>query len=325
MIRTLRITSVVAGLLAVGLLAFFSVSGVRGDQEVDRLLKSPTVIEQFAQDKGKPSAAGANPMSRLVEVARDFANVINPPPPLAPVGTGPTGNLARGESIRPPQVSAKFKLLATSYSALDPNLSMALIDLPAGERRQFWVRMGQSVERETWRILQIKDGAMVYGDGQQTQEIAVEPRLAQVSLVDTGEPKPSPVSGMAGPSKAMDMPMPPPGGPGPSNPVPARARLPRRPVGQNAVAGVRPPPAERNIQEIEKITERLRTLGKDVNDKALAPDQEKRRQETVKVLASRLQAARMSQQEANSLGDLGRQLDQVQVGADVNTEANDPQ
>jgi hypothetical protein len=325
MIRTLRITSVVAGLLAAGLLAFFSVSGVRGDQEVDRLLKSPTVIEQFAQDKGKPSAAGANPMSRLVEVARDFANVINPPAPPATVGTGPTGNLARGEPIRPPQVSAKFKLLATSYSAVDPNLSMALIDLPAGERRQFWVRMGQSVERETWKILQIKDGAMVYGEGQQTQEIAVEPRLAQVSLVDTGEPKPAPVSGMAGPSKAMDMPMPPPGGPGPSNPATARARLPRRPAGQNAVAGVRPPPAERNIQEIEKITERLRTLGKDVNDKALPPDQEKIRQETVKVLSSRLQAARMSQQEANSLGDLGRQLDHVQADANTNTESNDPQ
>ena len=323
MIRTLRITSVVAGLLAVGLLALFSVSGVKGDQEVERLLKSPTVLEQYAQDRSKPSAAGPNPMSRLVEVARDFANVINPPPPPAPVGTGPTGNLARGEPIRPPQVSAKFRLLATSYSAVDPNLSMALIDLPAGERRQFWVKMGQSVERETWKILQIKDGAMIYGDGQQSQEIVVEARPARVSLLDTGEPKPAIASGMPGPSKVTETP-PPPSSPGPMNPATARARLlSRRSAGQNAGVGARPPTVERNMQEIERITDRLRTLGKDVNDKALSPDQEKMRQETVKILASRLQAARMSQQEANSLGDLGRQLDQVQ--ADANMDANEPQ
>ena len=58
MIRTLRITSVVAGLLAVGVLAFFSVSRVKGDPEVERLLQSPTVIELAAKDKGKSGTNG---------------------------------------------------------------------------------------------------------------------------------------------------------------------------------------------------------------------------------------------------------------------------
>jgi hypothetical protein len=87
----------------------------------------------------------------------------------------------------------------------------------------------------------------------------------------------------------------------------------------------RPPNLERNIQALEKYKDRLRTLGKDVNDRALSPEMEVRREAIEKMLTSGLQAARMSEQEANSLGDLGRQLDHVQVQPDANMNVNDPQ
>jgi hypothetical protein len=323
MIRTLRITSVVAGLLAVGLLAFFSVSRVKGDPEVERLLQSPTVIEVAAKDKGKPGPTGTD---FLVKYAADFATQINPPPP--PPSPGSSGGLNDNGPITPtlPKVSGKFRLLATSFNVVDPNLSLAFVEMPTVDRKQSWVRIGQYLERPEWTVQAIKDGAILYGDGQQNQEITVEERPIRISLLDNGGPRPTnaPITTATGPATATAMPSTP-VRPALSDQATARARAARRSVGQNAGVATRPPNLERNIEALEKYKERLRTLGKDVNDKALSPEMEMRREALEKMLTSGLQTARMSQQEANSLGDLGRQLDHVQVQPDTDMEPNNPQ
>jgi len=322
MIRTLRITSVVAGLLAVGLLVFFSIYGVKGDREVERLVGLPSVIEQFKADRGRPAATYASPMSRLAQNAEAFAYVINPPPPTKPA-TPVTGadSLA---AIRPSKVSGKFRLIATSFNAADPNLSLAFVEMPTVERRQIWARVGNSIEH--WKILEIKDGAIVYGEGQQTQEIAVEERPARISLLDNGEPRPAPVSRTASASTVTEAPSQPPGSGAPAQ---ARGRLSMRPalrpgVIQNGGVVVRPPSGERDMQKLQKIADQLRTLrNKDANDGAFSPEEEKARRDAMEKLVSHVQAVRMSQQEANSLGELGKQLDNVKVQADADT--NNPQ
>ena len=305
MIRTLRVTSVVAGLLAVGLLAFFSVYGVKGDQEVDRMVTAPTVIEQL---KDKPAASTrASPTSVLDDLAKAFARTVNPP--------RQTGSDPNGGPIPPrpqlPKPSAKFRLIATSYNPADPNLSLAFIDLSTADRRQFWARVGHSIEH--YKIMEIRDGSILYGDGQRTQEIAVEERPARVSLLETGEPRPTqdPASTAGGttagaPTPSVKSPM--------ARPATLRnGRLPYR-ASLGDTGAIRPQ-SEKDIQAVERMVENLRS--RDANEGPLSQEQQKVRQEAMEKLVSYIQAARMSQQEANSLGDLGRQLDGTRVRADV--------
>ena len=78
MIKTLRITSIVAAILAGVFFVFPVVYGVRSDEKVDVFLKSPGVREKFenAADKAKTSESRVSP---LVEQAEAFALYLNPP------------------------------------------------------------------------------------------------------------------------------------------------------------------------------------------------------------------------------------------------------
>jgi hypothetical protein len=303
MIRTLRITSIVAGLLAVGLLAVFSVVGVRADPELEKLLKSPSVVEQYLRNKDKPLSASMVSSSRLDELARGFARMINPPPSSQPADAagGKTGPQNPRSAM--PRVSGKFKLLATSFSAGDPTLSRAYIELPTVDQKRSWVRIGQSIEREGWTIQSIKDGAIVYGDGQQNQEIAVEERPARISLLDTGEPRAPRVStaSTATAAKGTDVaPVQPPAGASPG--AVARARMARRPTAGAAANPIsRPVNAEQNVRDLEKLANELRNLRTDANDNALPPDKEKLKQQAMEALVARLQATKAAQAEANSV------------------------
>ena len=54
MIKTLRITTIIAAFLAVGLLAFPVVYGYRGDEEIEKFLKSPGGSRVAARSAGPP-------------------------------------------------------------------------------------------------------------------------------------------------------------------------------------------------------------------------------------------------------------------------------
>jgi hypothetical protein len=166
MIKTLRITSIIAVVLAV----FFvlpAVFGVRGDEQREQFLNSAGVIEKFKESKGDKVGDRGQEISPLVKQAEAFALYLSPPPPPQPIVSAPS----RFQS--PPQpkaTSPKFKLVGTSYYALHPELSLALIDEPG--KGLHWVRQFGKVGHLI--IEQVKDGLVVVRDGQSTFELVAE-------------------------------------------------------------------------------------------------------------------------------------------------------
>ncbi len=142
MIKTLRITSIIAVALAVVFFVFPAVFGVRSDEQLEQFLNSAGVIEKFSKAKGKESTKSESQISPLVKQAEAFALYLNPPKPKkAP----PTRRTDRPSIIpRPPApVSPKFKLIGTSHYASHPELSLALIDEVGKGLR--WVRQSSKL------------------------------------------------------------------------------------------------------------------------------------------------------------------------------------
>ncbi len=195
MIKTLRITSFVAVILAVVFFVFPVIFGVRGDEQVEQFLSSPGVIEKFSKAKGDKDRRSESQISPLIKEAQAFALYLNPPP--KEIKTRPIRKTPTTPSIPKPQgpVSAKFTLKGTSYYALHPELSLALIDEPGKGSR--WVRQSSKVSHLI--IEQIKDGLVVVRDGERTFELEPK-RREERSLVIKGSS-----SGQTG-SKSTPMP-----------------------------------------------------------------------------------------------------------------------
>jgi hypothetical protein len=169
MIKTLRITSIIAAALAVVFFVFPAIFGVRSDEQTEQFLNSAGMIEKFNKAKGKNSAKDEGQISPLVKQAEAFALYLNPPKPKkAP----PTRRTDRPSIIpRPPApVSPKFKLIGTSHYASHPESSLALIDEVGKGLR--WVR--QSSKLGHLIIEQVKDGLVVVRDGRRTFELVAE-------------------------------------------------------------------------------------------------------------------------------------------------------
>lgn len=181
MIKTLRITTIIAAFLAVGLLAFPVVYGYRGDEEIEKFLKSPGAIERFNKAKGAKSKTG-NQVSPLVRQAVAFSMIINPPPVPIPTrrkGVAPPVTPKEITKIEPPRVvTTKFKLVGTSYYASRPELSLAYIDEPG--KGLYWVRQGEKVAHLL--IDEVKDGSLIVKDREKTFTLVPE-RAPKKSLI----------------------------------------------------------------------------------------------------------------------------------------------
>ena len=169
MIKTLRITSIMAVILAAAFLVFSAVFGVRSDEQVEEFLHSAGAIEEFNKAKGEKSAKSESQVSPLVKQAGDFALYLNPPPKPKPKRPA---RESRKPSVtpKPKAVSAKFTLKGTSYYPLHPELSLALINEPGKDQR--WVRQSGRVGHLI--IEQVRDGLVVVRDGQRTFELVAE-------------------------------------------------------------------------------------------------------------------------------------------------------
>ena len=187
MIKTLRITSIIAAVLAAGLFVFPAIFGFRSDKEVEEFLNLPSVVEKFRQAKGDRYKGGEGEISPLVKYAQAFGLYLDPPRPLKTKKTAKRSKTPSGPDPPPPPpppVSVKFKVIATSFSASRPELSLALIDAPGKGRH--WVRQGSVVSHLA--IEQIKDGLVVVSGAKGTFEIPAEARPRQRSLLAGSSP-----------------------------------------------------------------------------------------------------------------------------------------
>ena len=182
MIKTLRITSIIAAVLAAGFIVFPMIFGFRSDEDIERFLNSPSVIDRYRQAKGGKAQPDVE-TSPLVAQAMKFAGYINPPKPervaRPPAVKGPTGTKPPPPAPVPETTTAKFTVVATSYYESRPDMSLVLINQPGAGLR--WIREGAEVMHLT--IERIKEGAILVKGGQGVFELAV-PKVREVNLLE---------------------------------------------------------------------------------------------------------------------------------------------
>jgi hypothetical protein len=174
MIKTLRITSVVAAILAGIFFVFPVVYGVRSDKHVDEFLKLPSVKEKFENAADNKAKAVESRTSPLVEQAEAFASYLNP---LKPAVQKPSMT-ARTTIDSKLSVTPKFRVFATSVCATNPQLSLALIDEPGKGR--YWVRQSDKVGHLL--VDQVKDGFVVIKGSEQTFQLKLEEKSETAPL-----------------------------------------------------------------------------------------------------------------------------------------------
>jgi hypothetical protein len=309
MIKTLRITSVIAAILAAGFIVFPMIFGFRSDEDIERFLNSPSVIDRYRQARGGKPQPGVE-TSPLVAQAMKFAGYINPPksaPVVRQPGVrGPTGTPPPPPkpeiTTAPPEphiTTAKFNVVVTSYHESQPDMSVALIDQPGAGRR--WVREGAEVMHLT--IEKIKEGAIMVKGGQGVFELAV-PKVREVNLLDDGSPSASagsvPASVPASIAALHTL----------EAPTDTRAAD----VGGRITQPVPPGVSEEERARAEKLFAELETMAIQRDPAAGGPGSQSKvstRQGARGAPGSAPEATRIGDEEAEKLDDLGQELKKV--------------
>ena len=310
MTKTLQITGITATVLVGVLLIIPAIWGGPKDKESEEFLNSASVIDNFNQNKGEKKAKGDSQVSPLVKQAQAFALYLNPPPkPAPPPSAAPTAPAA---VPKPEIVSAKFELVGTSYYALHPEMSMALIDEPGKGLR--WVRQSGSVGHLI--IEQIKDRVVVVRDGQRTFELAAK-RPEQRSLVknapksvSAGETAPKPVLPVSDKTGIVAM-----------NIKPAQPVI--QPPPQLIASSQPNSPPQPIIEEPPPSNEEIELMNKFIKNMPSGEESGKSEEEIAASLGkfvSELQAGRVSAKEANQLSRLGKELKNVPKVSDANSQ-----
>jgi hypothetical protein len=145
MVKTLRITSVIVVLLAIGIFALPVIYGVKTDENIENFLNGPDLIEVFNATSGNRTTTPANQVHPLVSQAEIFKNIIDPPKQIRkePIKNIKTArNAVNITSLNTP----KFELKSTSVNSQNPEMSLALIQ---EGKRTFWVRQAGTVNHLT--------------------------------------------------------------------------------------------------------------------------------------------------------------------------------
>jgi len=295
MINTLRITGVIAVLLAGVLFVFPVVFGVRNDEGVNEFLRSPGAREKFEKAADSNAKTSEDRASPLVQQAEAFALYLNPP--RSSFVAASKEQKASGLQPKMPDTTPKFKVFGTSYCQDNPELSLALIDEPGRGRR--WVRQSSAVGHLV--IEQVKDGVVVVKSNEETYEVAVEQIPQAAATTPT-----SPVSTVPAPR----------GVPSYSRTVPSASA--RTPSGTMPAARVLPQQPG-NTEKDAKLQELARQLI-DVQKNAASgsgaelTSEEKtaRTLELITQYRAAQRSVRVSPKEAKELGDLGREFEPAQ-------------
>jgi hypothetical protein len=293
MIKTLRITSIVVVIIAGILFVFPIVFGARSDEDAESFINSPSVVEQFNSVSANKNTGGQE-SSPLVKQAEAFALYLNPPAKTRPVDNG-----RRSPNVikpRPKSVSTKFTLVGTSFFPSNPEKSLAFIDEPGKGLR--WVR--QTSEVGHLIIDQVKDGLVVIRDGQRTYEIEVAQKPARTNLLEGEIPFSSAIDGKKGmPSTFVE------GGKS-GDTIADRRSL-------NRSRSPHPQVGAEDSEDLEELVGRLKVLQKsfksDKTDSGPSPEEKAILMEE---LVSSLKMPRVSAEEAENLGDLGKKLKDIE-------------
>jgi hypothetical protein len=288
MIKTLRITSVVAAILAGVFIVFPVVYSVRSDELIDKFLKLPSAKEKFENATDTRTKTSESQESPLVKQAEAFALYLNPvkkPVKRITKSGKPTG-IAGKVNVTP-----KFPVYATIVCPENPGLSQALIDEPG--RGRHWVRQSSMVGHLL--IEQVKDGLVVAKSGEETFDI---PIAKEPQPRPTG--KPSPASSLKS-SKSSVKPK-----SSAFNRAASNIRRPTRSVPQRS---------PRNSRDEEKADEFVNTL-KDLQqnpalgktDSELTPEEREKRNTRIQELISKFKSTRVSAEEAKKLDNMGEEL-----------------
>lgn len=283
MIKTLRITSVVAAILAGIFFVFPVIYGVRSDERVDEFLKLPSVREKFENAADNKTNTRESQDSPLVKQAEAFALYLNPVKSTAQKTT---------KGAKPPNISSrlpvtpKFKVFATIYCAGNPELSQVLIDEPG--RGRHWVRQSSMVGHLL--VEQVKDGFVVVKSSKETFELEIEQKPATISLNRITPPSSSR-------SRQSSL----------KTSLSASGRT---------ASGIRrttniPQKLRRNVNNDEKMGELVDSFKElqrnSVSDKTNSGLDKEERSARIAELISKFRSTRVSAEEAKKLGDIGEE------------------
>lgn len=246
----MKITGIVAAVLAVISFACAVAFGLRSDRLIEDFLASDGAVEKFTARIDTDSETDSQ-LSPLVKQAQSLAVRINPPAPKSSKKS--TAAKRRTTRPRPPKVSAKFKLIGTCLYPSRPQRSLALLDEPGKGLR--WVRQSGKVGHII--VEEVKDGLIIVRDGQRTYELIAD-RLAKKSLLKE-KPEAVEKEPEAGPSAR----------PGPRQPAEAASTTPTKTVAQRKVVKPPPSPAAQK-KELEKGMEFLKLLMAEPNSMGIS-------------------------------------------------------
>jgi hypothetical protein len=209
MVRTLQISGLLALGLACAVFALCVRDWRRSDMALETVQGYTSAVEKFKEMNG--SAANlSKEVAPLIAQAEALAAYLNPPkeperedPPTRGTTVRPAPFVP---SIRPAAPSVKFRLHGTSYYPNQPGRSMALIAEPsAAEGNERWVKEGSHVGH--FVIHEIRHGAIVYRDGDNLREMAIEAGMSTSSIVRDTRPGTRQVSA-AIENVSVDLPIP---------------------------------------------------------------------------------------------------------------------
>jgi len=290
MIKTLRITSVVAVIFAAVVLA--SVLGFRrptaflhlnlgmgGDKQIEKILSGPGAVDRFKEKFGSKVSNSADTIPPLVKEATLLEGIINPREEAAkPTLRGPL-SLKPTPGVKPlGQVSTKFELLGICYSP-DATTSLAYIGLPDGSYQ--WVGLGSEIGHLT--IKEIRRSSIVYVDGGREIEMPVVAPPETASLLEASNASATPEPSLPRPAAGAKVAV---------SPVkPPVAASPK------AVPGTTVPPAQLSKEEQENLSQ----LGDRLQSSAGVGASE--RDAVANKLISEWKAAQGNPPEANRVGN----------------------
>ncbi len=304
MIKTLRITSFIAVLLAMAIFALPIKYGVKTDQNVENFLNAPQIADIFKATLGSRPAAPVNQTHPLVQQAEAFALVLNPPKPVVketPKQINRMGNI----TLPPPQVTPKFNLISTSYYPFNPEMSQALIE--EGKRR-LWVK--QSSEFNHLIIEQVKDGVIVVRNGEETYELKTPERKLKSGLVPISPAGAGRITGAA-PSINRSTPVSsnPPSGSSPVRPT----RTPPTTAPKTIVTPTIPIEEDAKVK-VEDLWEQVKKMNENVSNPDGTPVTMEEKALQIQKLISEIRDANMtiSEDESQKLNDLNDYVEHLQ-------------